>query len=527
MANDNSYVPSPADVSSVKETALVKAFAESLGELFFEDSIRHIGGRPAFSAPDWKELSSVDRGFFYDKALFWAKYLEQRFGLDAILGGDDIRPDYLEEDVARQVHEKKASRLVAEGWVLGPTTDSEKKTSPTLVYYDDLPFGEVLECRRIGGIVNAGLNNFVEEYQKGIDTVDELIDSKGKRFNIGYGMAVEALSDVRSRLESGIGWKSSSRHYNFTGVSGFYPKFSRGSVSIMHGDKTGLRFYPKADGSVGMDVLSDAFSAYRDMSPLNVICDLRDGRYCLDGANLDLLRKETHQGHEVIYGLRYGESAAFCIPQGDDSKEDLALMRGLTEREKNIRIVDASVFSQAIEKWMEQTIGGGFEPAQTPKIMHYLFDGEHVYSEREKSLDMVRTVSPEVASDWKLIDALLEGGESLRYEFQSTCGIDSGRKFKFADALYPSPLVSEEALFLCSKNGAQQHGFLTAVKGEVCMYKSMDGFLQGSEKPMKVFPSVKDGLDYFRSIVMRKENIMQGRSEVSRYNKQKGIGINK
>lgn len=525
MANENTYIPHLLDVSHVEETPLLKAFADTLAEAYYRDAVSSRVSEALYQPTPWGRLSEEEKHFYTSKALYWSKFLEARYGLDAIFGGDNIRPDFIEEALTREFHEVASSVLLREGWIYGIETDMDKKITPSLVPFDDLPYNEKSLCSRNSYLVCSVLDDFAEIYEKGIDTVDDLFPGKSKRFNIGFGFVNDSMLHLLNRLEMSIGWKSSFRHYDFKGVSGFYPVISDGKVEIMHGDKPGLRFYPKADGGIGMDIMSDVFSRYEGMSPINVVSDLELGRFCLDPANVELLKSETHKGHEVIYGLRYGESAAFSIPTDGSGREDTALLRGLAGKEGNIRIVDSDMFSEAIDSWLSRAVSPGFEPSQTPKLIKYFFDGETVFSEREKSIDLLRVVSPSEASDWNLIDALIKGGDDLRHDFQFACGVDTARRFKFDGALYPSPFISEEALFLCSKYGAEQRGFLTALKGKVCYFKSMDAFMEGEGKPSKVFPSVKDGLDYFRSIIMSKENLMIARSEYAAYKKGNGIHV--
>ena len=45
----------------------------------------------------------------------------------------------LTEKIAENVHENWAQSRLAEGWVLGPVRDDEKKTTPCLIPYDQLP----------------------------------------------------------------------------------------------------------------------------------------------------------------------------------------------------------------------------------------------------------------------------------------------------------------------------------------------------------------------------------------------------
>lgn len=45
----------------------------------------------------------------------------------------------LTERIAENVHEVWAASRIAEGWVWGENRDNEKKTTPCLVPYDELP----------------------------------------------------------------------------------------------------------------------------------------------------------------------------------------------------------------------------------------------------------------------------------------------------------------------------------------------------------------------------------------------------
>ncbi len=45
----------------------------------------------------------------------------------------------LTERIAENVHDVWAAGRIAEGWTYGPAKDSEKKTTPLLVAYSDLP----------------------------------------------------------------------------------------------------------------------------------------------------------------------------------------------------------------------------------------------------------------------------------------------------------------------------------------------------------------------------------------------------
>ncbi len=526
---DMNYTPRPTDLSAVEQTPLVKAFSDFLARYLYEQTTMS-APRTFLSPTPWESLSEESRNKFLEDGRTWAEFLEARYSLDGIFGGDMIPPDYLHESLAREVHERKASELISEGWVYGESTDAEKRTSPSLVDYDSLPFTEKMECERIADYVDSCMFEFNEIYARGVETVDDILHSAQPRYNVSYGIADSALESVLNELEARVGWKGAERHYNFAGVSGFYLKRSEGGWELKHGSMTDLRFFPTPEGGLGMTVCSEAFRQYDNVHPMSVVTDLKAGSFCLDESNISILREETHYGHEVVFGLRYGESAAFCIPKDASGREDINLMRLLAEREKNIRIVSPQLFSDSLAAWVDEKVKVGFEPAQRPVIVRYAYNGETLFSEREKDLESKRIIAPGLASDWVLIDGLLEGGEKIRQEFQHECGVDSARYFLFEDAYFPSPLVVDDTLFLCRDCGNEYPGFLSVIRGKVCYFKTdenPDGLISADSKPERVFSSVREALNFVRSFVMTKENIMRGRAEYSTYKYSKGQGQHK
>ena len=58
---------------------------------------------------------------------------------DVVLSGELLE---LTEKIAENVHEVWAQGRIAEGWIFGEKQDSEKKTTPCLIPYDELPESE-------------------------------------------------------------------------------------------------------------------------------------------------------------------------------------------------------------------------------------------------------------------------------------------------------------------------------------------------------------------------------------------------
>ena len=67
-------------------------------------------------------------------------YTPKPFNTDSIELPEELVA--LTEKIAENVHEVWAQGRIAEGWTLGEKQDSEKKTTPCLVPYDELPESE-------------------------------------------------------------------------------------------------------------------------------------------------------------------------------------------------------------------------------------------------------------------------------------------------------------------------------------------------------------------------------------------------
>ncbi len=67
-------------------------------------------------------------------------YTPEPLKLENVKLPDSLSP--LMEEIAKNVHENWAQLRVSEGWTYGEKRDSDKKTTPCLVPYEELPENE-------------------------------------------------------------------------------------------------------------------------------------------------------------------------------------------------------------------------------------------------------------------------------------------------------------------------------------------------------------------------------------------------
>ena len=67
-------------------------------------------------------------------------YTPNPINTDDITLSDDLLA--LMEKIAENVHEVWSAGRIAEGWIYGEKKDNEKKTTPLLIPYDELPDSE-------------------------------------------------------------------------------------------------------------------------------------------------------------------------------------------------------------------------------------------------------------------------------------------------------------------------------------------------------------------------------------------------
>lgn len=343
-------------------------------------------------------------------------------------------------------------------------------------------------------------------------TIDDLLGAgSGDVYGFAYDRAADYLDGVLRKLSDAVGWKGTYRPYDFGGFSGYYIERNDEGVDVCRGNDVVCSFFPNADGSLGFKAFGDEFRQYgEDVNPWYPLSDILDGKLCLEPANIERARAETHQGREVVYGLRFGEGCAYCVVN-----DDLPLRKELVKRDANIRIVDARRFDEALERWAVADQKPGFEDAVRPELVRLVWDGAQLKDEREVAQGQERDVRKGWTDDWDLIDYLREKGSGIRRELQEAAGIRDDRLFKFSTALYPNLALRNDALFLSTDCGSSAD-FITVARGRAALYRDYDVNAPLPE-PAAVFKSVDDALARVRKVVLGPSNVQRAAEDFQKY----------
>ena len=345
----------------------------------------------------------------------------------------------------------------------------------------------------------------------GQQPIDDLLGVKGDVYGFAYDRAADYLDGVLRKLSEAVGWKGQYRPYDFDGFSGYYIERNDEGTDVCRGNEVVCSFFPNADGSLGFKAFGDEFRQYgEDVNPWYPLSDILDGRLCLEPANIERARAETHQGREVVYGLRFGEGCAYCVVN-----DDLPLRKELVKRDVNIRLVDANHFDDALERWVAADQKPGFEDAVRPELVRLVWDGAKLMDEREVALDQERDVQKGWTDDWELIDYVREKGSDIRRELQEAVGINDDRLFKFSTALYPNLGLRNDALFLSTDCGSAAD-FITVVRGKVALYRDYD-VNKSLPEPAAVFKSVDDALSRVRKVILGPSNVQRAAEDYQKY----------
>ena len=355
--------------------------------------------------------------------------------------------------------------------------------------------------------------------------IDQLLhlDGNDAVYNVSFDRARKHLADVLRRMSGHIGWKSRTCDYDIDGFSGYYPEVGEGRVDICRGDRILATFMPAADGGLEFEQYGEGLGYPDNVSPWLPVIDIENGRFCLDPDNLELARRETHGGHEVIYGLTMDGACAFGI---DPDREDDNLRRRLVEKVPDIRLVPYVRLNEAFGAWLRKDAVPGFETGPRPQMLLLTYDGDQVRTERELSVFKQRDTGG-LVSDWDLIDALRAEGDLIRYELESAVGIDRMEHpghFKFKHALYPSLSFRDDALFLTTRCGASLGDFITVAKGKVALYRNYDPEKELSV-PVKEFAGVNQALDAVRGAVLSRENIEVAKVDYYGYRRKNEVTV--
>lgn len=360
----------------------------------------------------------------------------------------------------------------------------------------------------------------MEQKSTAVRPIDRILGLSGEEgvYGLAFDRAAGYLRDVLRKMSDHVGWKDTSRPFDFDGFSGYYPEIHNDHVDICEGDGIVATFTARPDGRLGFEAYSGEFSQYPDdVNPWYPLGDIMNGKLCLEPSNLEKAVEETHHGQMVIYGLRYGEDCAFACSPDDDR-----LRAALVEREPNIRFTDWEHFVNGVNAWMEKDATPGFEGPMRPEMVRYAWDGMTLRSEKEINLNQDRFLREAWGNDWDLIAELRRGGEDIRLELEKLAGIEGRKHFKFESALYPNLHMRDDALFLSSDCGRGMSDFITVSQGKVALYRDYDPD-KALSTPRKVFNSVSEALSSVRSIVLGEKNVRKASMDYKAYKAKKGL----
>lgn len=359
---------------------------------------------------------------------------------------------------------------------------------------------------------DAGVMYGAEQSGRLLDEIFRSRDGKEpEAYGFAFDVAVKYMENVLWKMSEAVGWKGKARPYNFDGFSGYYPEVRPDRADVCQGDEVVCSFFPRPDGRLGFEAYGDAFPQYGpDVNPWYPLSDIMDGKLCLEEENVRKAVRETHGGQEIVYGFRFGEGCAYSV-----ESDDRELRTALVNRDPNIRMVDADVFGEAVEKWVDADNRPGFEDPVRPEIVRLAWDGATLRDERQVCLDQERDIRDGWANDWDLIGVLREEGRKMRRELQEAAGIPGDRLFKFKDALYPNLGLRNDALFLSTDCGSQAD-FITVAKGRVGLYRDYDPSRPLPE-PSFVFSSLGEAMERVRKVVVGERNVERAAMDYQKY----------
>lgn len=356
-----------------------------------------------------------------------------------------------------------------------------------------------------------------------IETLDALLDGKGRRYGLPFDLARGYLYNVEQRLSAAVGWKSDRVPYDFSGFTGFRLEYdaAKSEYTLLENNEGVCRFFAREDGSLGFEAYSEEFDQYGpEPNAWYPLSDLMDGKYVLSLENIARAKEECHDGNVLIYGLRYAGATAFAW-DGDD----LNASRQLADRELNIRFVKMEDMRQALSKYIEKAFCiHGFEPEQRPELIMYAYDGMTIRSELELAVDYNYTVDGESLVernqfDWETMDYIRAEIDKIRYELERAAGIENeSRHFRFRDVWYPDCMIRPDTFVLCP-GGRVTELVMTCVHGRMVNLDLDTGKVLSWMESM----TPKEYVDYVRGEVLSEKNVSLARDEYKEFKARKTL----
>lgn len=145
-STEQSYAPSPLDLSSVEltpiEKELVQMVAERIHQAWYAERLREgVTSQDNPLMKPWSELSAEERVSSLDSAEQAVKAAKVKFGtLDEFASGRaELNPAAVVDAIAVNAHEVWAKQRMDAGWTYGEVRDNDAKKHPMLIPYSEVP----------------------------------------------------------------------------------------------------------------------------------------------------------------------------------------------------------------------------------------------------------------------------------------------------------------------------------------------------------------------------------------------------
>lgn len=342
--------------------------------------------------------------------------------------------------------------------------------------------------------------------------MDEFLGFDAERSNSEFDIWRNLAASINDAMSAGAGWKNPGRPLDFRGFTGFHIDDEGDRIEFCLDEDILCVFRPTADGCAGWEIFSPELflpEGVDDPRAADLMKIINDS--CLSDENVGLARRETHGGHEVIFGLEFGGVTAFGVDGGD-----MEVRRKLTSLCDNVRFTSSESLREAMERYMESVAKPGPEPAM-PQLRLFYYDGANVFDETTLDVHGKRPLEV-IEADRRLIGTVRDLAMAARGSFEQSLGIPADTRFQFRDAYVPSLGFRDDLLFLSRDYGRDTYTFISAAGGSLSLFRG-DGETEGESRRIRTFGNIDEAMGYVSDVINHPLNRDQARREWEKYRK--------